>query len=127
MEQKWIIKAWDEVVIENIETGEEMPVKQAQSIINEAMAGVDRLWTLDDVPMLKGLNYLVKVDGTTVTLEDPDVFGPLSLVQDISVERVCDPNQWGLCKFHPLSFGAGFLLSSLFWLIIGIAIGVLSR
>ena len=51
--------------------------------------------------------------------------GPL--VQDISVERVYEPNQWGLCKFHPLSFGAGFLLSSLFWLIIGIAIGVLSR
>jgi hypothetical protein len=36
-------------------------------------------------------------------------------------------HRWGLRDFHLLSFGAGFLLSSLFWLTIGIAFQIISR
>ena len=95
--------------------------------------GVDRPWTLDDVPALEALGFAIHkaMDGK-VTIIDVDEAGELGIefetlkLLDVALERACRPHPWGLCKFHPLSFGAGFLLSSLFWLIIGIAIGVLS-
>ena len=34
-------------------------------------------------------------------------------------------HRWGLHNFHPPSFGVGFLLSTLFWLTIGIALQLL--
>ena len=63
----------------------------------------------------------------TTTFHGGFEYGPEKIIPlDSGHYKIVDPNQWGIHNLHPLSFGAGFLLSSLFWLIIGIAIGVLS-
>ena len=61
-------------------------------------ASPDRPWSAEDVPLLESLGFVV------VT-----------------------PHRWGLRELHPPSFGVGFLLSSLFWLTIGIALQIISR
>ena len=44
-----------------------------------------------------------------------------------AILREFPPHRWGWRELHPPSLWAGFLLSSLFWLSIGIAVGILSR
>jgi len=85
----------------------------------------DRLWNVEDIYFLNALGIEYEI------ITDLEKYIRLTAQQLAGTRKpkalIYKPRQWGIHNLHPLSFGAGFLLSSLFWLIIGIAIGVLSK
>ena len=59
--------------------------------------------------------------------QDADIADIAGMSHEQLVKYMNKPHRWGWRKLHPLSFWGGFLLSSAFWLSIGIALQIISR
>ena len=103
------------------------PLKESGGPIKYLLGGRE-LGPEKIIPLSEFLGTEVRVDNGCESWKL--TYGPLPRIpvgtQEMDATYNFKPHRWGLREFHPLSFGVGFLLSTLFWLTIGIVLRVIS-